>query len=177
MAVRSLRRIKPSGNKNKIAEEERKRQAKEEEDRKELMDKMKDFLKEDFSNVVSYDDFDLESDGRTPDNIDLVYSEKYKLGDLVKKIGPNYSVSAGALIGDQVQIEEKEMKRDYDVWLNFPRTLSYKVTLNIPAGYQAEGIEALNSNIDNATGSFISTAKLTDRSWSSKQRKRISQTM
>lgn len=149
-----------SGNKNKLAEEERLKNAKKEEERKELLDLMKDFVKDDFTSVVSYDDFSLISDGRTSNNKQLVYTEKFSVGDLVKKAGPNYAVSVGALIGGQVEIEENEKKRDYDVWLPYPRTLTYQLIIELPAGYKAEGLEALNSNVDNLTGSFISTAKL-----------------
>ncbi|MEO6167133.1 MAG: hypothetical protein ABIO46_11040 [Chitinophagales bacterium] len=44
--------------------------------------------------------------------------------------------------------------------LPLPRTLTYQVTIDLPAGYKAEGLEALNNNVYNLTGSFVSTAKV-----------------
>lgn len=148
-----------SRNKNKIAEAERQKAAKAEEQQKNKLDLMKEELKGDFDNVVSYDSFVLDNDGRRPDANSLVYTEKYVLGDLVKKAGPNYSVEIGKLIGGQIAIDKKEVKRDYNIWLNFARTADFKIIFDIPAGYKADGLDALKSNIDNNTGTFtVSTS-------------------
>lgn len=149
-----------SRNKNKIAEAERQKTAKADEERKNKLDLMKEELKDEFTNVVSYDDFQIANDGRRYDAPELIFSEKYKVGDLVKKVGPNYTIDIGLLLGKQVEIDKKEQKRDYNIWLSFARTAEHVIDFEIPAGYKVDGLDALKINIDNATGSFISTPKL-----------------
>ena len=146
-----------SRNKNKIAEAERQKKAKDDEDRKNKMDLMKDELKDEYDNIVSYDDFSITNDGRKPDAQDLVYTEKFKLGDMIKKVGPNYSVSLGALIGKQVELDKKETNRDYNIYLPFARTAEFNLVFEMPAGYKVEGLDALKASIDNATGTFTVT--------------------
>lgn len=149
-----------SRNKNKIAEAERQKTAKADEDRKNKLDLMKGELKDEYDNVVSYDDFQIITDGRTYESPELAYTEKYKLGDMVKKVGPNYTVNMGALIGSQVAIDKKEIKRDYNIWLNFARTADLTINFDIPAGYKADGVDALKANIDNNTGAFTVSTKV-----------------
>ena len=143
-----------SRNKNKIAEAGRQKTAREEEQRKNKLDLMKEELKGDFDNVISYDDFNLENDGRRADASSLVYTEKFVLGDLIKKAGPNYAVEITKLVGGQVAIDKKEVKRDYNIWLNFARTVDFTINLAIPENYKVDGLDALKTNIDNNTGTF-----------------------
>lgn len=150
-----------SRNKNKIAEAERKKTTEAAEKTKNKLDLMKDELKDEFDNVVSYDDFTLDSDGRRADAPELIFTEKYVLGDLVKKVGPNYSVAIGELIGGQVAIDKKELVREYNIWLNFARTSDFIIDFEIPAGYTATGLDALKVNVDNNTGTFAVTTAVT----------------
>jgi hypothetical protein len=65
------------------------------------------------------------------------------------------------MIGGQIKLDETEMKgRQNDIWLAYARTISNKISLDIPKGYAVEGFQDLNMNIDNESGSFISTAKV-----------------
>ena len=66
----------------------------------------------------------------------------------------------GKMIGDQIKLEPDEMTRQTDIWVPFARTLENIITLNIPKDYTVDGIQDLNTNIDNESGAFISTAKL-----------------
>jgi len=147
-------------NKTKIAERERKEAARKEEQKSDKLKQMKESWAENFSNVVSFDEFDLEQSGRSSDKPDLIFSEKLKLGDLIKKAGPNYSVDLTSLIGKQIDIKSDEKERDQDVFLNFAKTLDYTVSLTLPSGYKAEGLDAIKFNVDNNAGSFISSAKM-----------------
>ena len=149
-------------NKTKLAEIERKETSRKEEQKKEKLKSMKESMSDDFSNVVSYDNFILEEPGRSTEKPVLKYSEEYKLNDLVKKVGPNYSVDLTALIGKQVDIKSDEKEREQDVYLNYAKSLDYTITLAIPVGYRAEGLDALKFNVDNNAGSFVSEAKSQD---------------
>ena len=80
---------------------------------------------------------------------------------MVNKAGRNYLLDLGKLIGSQIKLDENEMKgRQNDIWLAYARTISNNITLAIPKGYIVEGFQDLNMNIDNESGSFISTAKV-----------------
>ena len=121
---------------------------------------MKEAITDDFANIVSYGDFELVQPGRSSDKPDLKFKEKFTLGDMVKKAGPNYAADVSSLIGTQVDIKSDEKKRDYDVYLNYPKTLDYTITMKIPSGYKVEGLEGLKFNVTNNTGSFVSDAKV-----------------
>lgn len=126
-------------------------------ERKELFEKM---LKENFD-PEKYDHFELIKDGRFGDTATLEYKEKFALKKLISKAGRNYLLEAGKLIGGQIKLEPSELtERKADIWLSYARTIQNNITVELPAGYTADGIQDLNMNIDNESGAFISTAKL-----------------
>ncbi len=111
--------------------------------------------------VASYDKFQVLSDGRFDESPLLTYKEIFSLKKLINKAGRNYLLDIGKLIGGQIKLEEKELnKRENDIWIGYARTIGNSFTINLPQGYIAEGWQDLNMNIDNASGSFVSTAKL-----------------
>ncbi len=128
-------------------------------ERKELFEKS---LKGDLD-VDQYEDFQLLKDGRTGDSAVLQFKEKFTLKKLISKAGKNYIFEAGKLMGGQIKLEPSEMKeRQADIWLPMARTIENSITINIPAGYTVDGLQDLNINVDNPSGTFISTTKLTD---------------
>jgi hypothetical protein len=126
-------------------------------DRKELFEKD---LKGEFD-VDKYEDFDLIRDGRFGDTAWLKYSEKFTLKKLISRAGKNYIVEIGKMIGDQIKLDSNEIKaRQTDIWIPFARTIENTITVNIPTGYTVDGLQDLNTSVDNESGSFVSTAKL-----------------
>ncbi|MDB5203861.1 MAG: hypothetical protein JWQ27_3270 [Ferruginibacter sp.] len=110
-----------------------------------------------------YEDFQLVQDGRYGDTAMLQYKEKFTVKKLVSKAGKNYIVEVGKLIGDQIKLEKEELtKRQTDIWIPAARTIENNISIAIPAGYSFEGLEELNSKVDNASGSFVSTAKIVE---------------
>ena len=107
---------------------------------------------------VSFSDFKVLTTGNRHDQRDFTFSEKFSLDGLVKKAGNNYIVNIGNLIGGQIQVKDQQRQRKYNVYMPYPRTLSYTIRFAIPEGYVAEGIENLNRSVENETGSFISKA-------------------
>ena len=80
---------------------------------------------------------------------------------LISKAGRNYIVEIGKIIGEQIKLDSSEIKtRQADIWMPFARTIENTITLNIPSGYTVNGLQDLNANVDNESGSFISTAKI-----------------
>jgi hypothetical protein len=126
-------------------------------ERKEIFEKsLKDEL-----DVEKYDDFELLQDGRYGDTAMLQFKEKFTLKKLISKAGKNYIFEVGKLIGDQIKLEQSELTaRSTDIWLPYARTIENNITVNIPAGYTVDGLQDLAMNIDNESGSFVSSAKL-----------------
>jgi hypothetical protein len=126
-------------------------------ERKELFEKdLKDIY-----DVDHYDAFELVKDGRFGDTAWLQYKEKFAIKKLVSKAGKNYIVEIGKIIGEQIKLDETELKgRQTDIWVPYARTIENNITLNIPKDYTVEGLQDLNISMDNESGSFISTAKL-----------------
>ena len=119
---------------------------------------MKQRLQNDFDNVVSYDNFNLITDGRTFNKQELKYSETFVVGDLTRKAGKNFLVSVPGLMGGQAQVKPEDRQRKYDIDVRYPRTLTWNINFTIPAGYAVKGLQDLNQNIDNEIGSFITKA-------------------
>lgn len=119
-------------------------------------------LKVDFD-VDQYSDFELLQSGRTGDSAMLQFKEKFSIKKLISKAGKNYIFEAGKLIGGQIKLEPEELKtRQTDIWIPSARVIENSISVNVPAGYTVEGLEEFNMNVDNPSGSFISSAKLTD---------------
>ena len=118
-------------------------------------------IEKDGFEVNKYEGYNLIQDGRFDDSPILSFKENYSLKKMVNKAGRNYLLDLGKLIGSQIKLDENEMKgRQNDIWLAYARTISNNITLAIPKGYIVEGFQDLNMNIDNESGSFISTAKV-----------------
>jgi hypothetical protein len=117
------------------------------------------YIAEDFD-LVSYEDFNLVKDGRYDDDPVLEFVENYTIRGLLRKAGKNYIFQAGRLIGTQIEINEAEMRRRYDVYSDCPRSFKNEISITIPEGYKVLGAEKLSMNVSNETGSFISTASV-----------------
>ena len=128
-------------------------------ERKDLFEKV---LKSDDLDVDKYNDFELLQDGRSGDSAMLKYKEKFSLKKLISKAGKNYIFEAGKLIGGQLKLEPDELKeRKTDIWIPSAITIENTITVNIPEGYTVDGLQDLNMNIDNTSGTFISTTAVT----------------
>ncbi|MGB0869812.1 MAG: DUF3857 domain-containing protein [Flavobacteriales bacterium] len=124
--------------------------------------KRKEIFAEEFSFDLG-DDFNFKnlSLGRFHKDSAFVYTADFTLKDqLIKKAGQNYIFEIGKLISKQVSIKEDELERQYDVNMESSREMLNTIRFKIPDGYEIKGYEKLIKNVDNKTGSFISTAKI-----------------
>jgi hypothetical protein len=102
----------------------------------------------------------LNTDGRTWRKQELNYTNKFELTDMVKIAGDNLLVAVPGLIGQQLFIPQDERKREVDAYMGFPRSLRNIINFTIPPGYKAVGVQNLNMNIDNETGTFAVQASV-----------------
>ena len=132
-----------------------------EERRKTQLEYLQKYVERDEVEVEKYEDFELLQDGRYDETPLLSFKEKYSLKKLVNKAGRNYLLDIGKIIGGQIKLDEKEMKtRENDIWIPHARTIANDITIVLPQGYIAEGLEDMIFNVDNESGAFISTAKM-----------------
>lgn len=135
-----------------------------------LIEKLKTRQKERFEasakgeyGIEEFDDYSykINTNGRYALDSYFTFTESFTSQNaLIKKAGPNYILEIGKLIGGQIDLEEKERQRTENIYLPYPRVYNYTVTLNIPEGYTVTGLDKLIKNVDNATGAFISSAKI-----------------
>src|SRR5690606_25980825 len=123
---------------------------------------MKSILETEYSNFISFDNFSLIADGRSHTSSVLEYNEGFQIGDLIQKVGNSYMFQAGALIGKQSSVDQDDRKREFDIFMTYPRTIIYNVSINIPAGFTLEGIDALKLQVENNAVSFSSTPEIMD---------------
>ncbi len=95
---------------------------------------------------------------------DFVYSSSFNLGGLLKKAGNNIIIEIGKIQGQPFVAKPGQRKRDIDVYMPYARSIEYNIHLQVPEGYTAEGIDALNKKVENETGYFVVAASATDKS-------------
>ena len=130
------------------------------EDKSRKLEYMKKVMEDEFDNVLSYDEFVLNSDGRNLRKQELIYTNRFELGEMVHKAGKNLLVSIPRLIGSQRYISQEERTREYDADMGFARELVNEISFAIPDGYKAVGLNNLTMSMENEVGAFTSTAKL-----------------
>lgn len=104
--------------------------------------------------------FSLNQAGIWDSKPELKYKVSFKVGNLVKKMGPNYLISIGKTITRQLELDKEDLKRKTDVYAPYPRSFGYKLNMEIPSGYKVKGLEKLNVAVNNTTGGFTGKAEM-----------------
>ncbi|MCX7548624.1 hypothetical protein OS188_11745 [Xanthomarina sp. F1114] len=131
-----------------------------------LREKQSENLKESVASELDIEDvtdytFSIEETGRYGFDTYFTYNESFNTSDqFIKKAGPNYILEVGKFIGGQVDLTDEDRKRVENIYMNYPRSYNYNITVNIPEGYSVSGLEKLNKSIENKTGAFISSATI-----------------
>ncbi len=113
--------------------------------------------------ITDLKDHKIENMGTRHTKPDFVYSSSFNMAGLVKKAGNNIIIEIGKIQGKPLEVKNEQRKRDIDVYMPFARSIECEVELDIPDGYTAEGIAALNTKVENETGYFITEATATDK--------------
>ncbi|MGC4037317.1 MAG: hypothetical protein QM764_15260 [Chitinophagaceae bacterium] len=121
---------------------------------------MKSQMESDFGVAVNYKTFDVVAEGRSVMKPELMYKEVAQVSGKIRKAGKKLLINLSGLMGSQLQLRKEERERNFDIDCSFPRQLKWQINMTIPSGYTLEGVEDLAVNVDNETGSFISTAKV-----------------
>ncbi|MGV3598128.1 MAG: DUF3857 domain-containing protein [Bacteroidota bacterium] len=112
--------------------------------------------------LASHDKLTVKQNGLEIGQPDIIFDEEYRLVDLLDSNGGNvYILKIGEFIDGQIELNDKdERERQGDIVFPYSRSFVYDIELVIPGGMRVSSIEALNRNVENETGSFVSTAKL-----------------
>ena len=124
----------------------------------EIRDKnIDEWIKGDFR-VDEIQDFETVSFGTSQKDNNLETKMQFTSSEYIKKAGPNLIFEIGALISPQVELSDEEInERERDAFINYEKTISNDITVTLPAGLTAHGLDALQFNVDNDYGSFVST--------------------
>jgi hypothetical protein len=121
---------------------------------------LKSSLEKEFDlKVPEVSNFKIEQTGRYATAPAFIYSCDFVTDNLVNKAGPNYVIDAGKLIEQQTQIKTEEVDRKNNIYYEYPHTYKFLIEIDIPKGYQAQGLEKFNQKVENKNGGFTSTAK------------------
>jgi hypothetical protein len=118
-----------------------------------------DFFDADYK-VTKFDSANIISNGRLPDNTSLVVKEYMQVEEIINKAGRNYILNIGKLIGSQLELDEEDMTRVADINRYCAKEYNYNIEIEIPEGYVVENVDALNINVSNDMGEFISEARI-----------------
>jgi hypothetical protein len=121
--------------------------------------------------VTDLKDYKTDNLGIRHSKPDFVYSSAFNLGGLIKRAGNNYIIDIGKIQGQPLSVKQEQRKRDIDVYMPYARSIEYNITIEIPEGYTAEGVAALNKKSENETGYFITEASTTDKTVTIKLKK------
>jgi len=117
----------------------------------------------------------LNSDGRNWKKQELSFTNKYELTDMLSFAGQNLLINVPGLIGEQLYVNREERNREVDAFMGFPRSLRNIINFTIPDGYKVVGLNNLNINIDNETGTFAVMATVEGNQLSILVKKRYKQ--
>ncbi len=116
-------------------------------------------LDKDFRNKITYKNFRLVSDGRALNRKQLSEVTEFEIENITKRAGQKILVNLAGLVGSQLQIAKDERNRTKDIQVGYARTLTWKVSMPVPAGYIAKGLKEMNKTVDNEAGKFVCEAK------------------
>ena len=126
--------------------------------REDIADNFKDELKSEFSEEPLEFTYKIQNIGLADPNSLFSYTGTFVMNNFVKTAGSNYILEVGKLIGPCTQLEDKQRQRTIDVYMSGARSFAYDLSINIPKGYRLKGVEELNKQIKNETGSLTVTA-------------------
>ena len=110
---------------------------------------------------VELSDYSIEivSNGRFGKADAMEYKEVFSVADdMIKNAGKNYIFDVGKFLGGQIDLTEEQKERTSNIYMSYPRSFNYEITLNIPEGYTVSGVENLSKSVENSTGGFNSNA-------------------
>lgn len=105
-------------------------------------------------------DLKIEQPGRFEETAAFTYGYSATFKNVIKRAGPNYLIDIGKFIEGQTEVKQEEKDRKFNIYRPYTASFITTISLQIPDGYTVQGIDKLNSAVENATGGFTSKARI-----------------
>jgi hypothetical protein len=129
--------------------------------RKKLKEDVKDEIEQQFDiEQVELSDYNIEQAGIFINKPEFIYNTKFSTNNWVNTAGSNYILEVGKMVTPAIKLTPEQRERNLDVYMAYARTFQYNVEIPVPNGFSVDGIDKLNTKVENTTGSFTTTASL-----------------
>lgn len=127
------------------------------------------------SNVEDYINFtygveDVEVDtlitkrlGRSGQEAEIEFEMHLNTSQLLISSGDYLILSAGKLIGRNIDLNDEEKERDIDIYMPSSRVFKSTIIIDIPKGYTPKNLKDFEVSVNNTTGGFIASAAANDK--------------
>ncbi|MCD6069363.1 MAG: hypothetical protein K0S33_4189 [Bacteroidetes bacterium] len=88
----------------------------------------------------------------------LKYSLNYTAKNILVESGDYLILNAGHLIGEQLNVNERNSERTQDFYIPYQKQFTKQITIHIPAGYTVQNIEDFTVSKETTAGKFVSKA-------------------
>lgn len=101
-------------------------------------------------------------DGIANSDRTIEWVDEIKVGSLASSSNNELVISVGKFLGDLNNVTDEKLRenRKYDFMISNNKTLDLNLTLEMPEGYIASGIQHLNKSFKNHIGAFSSSAEI-----------------
>lgn len=107
---------------------------------------------------IQVNDVSIQQAGRFADTAMLVFNIEATLPGVVSATGNYLLVDAGRLIGTNIDLTPEEKNRQQDIYMPGPRSVKWKVVMDIPDSYVIKKSDNLQYDVNNQAGGFRSRA-------------------
>jgi hypothetical protein len=129
--------------------------------RKKLKEDVKNEIEQQFDiEQVELSDYNIEQAGIFINKPEFIYNTKFSTNNWINTAGSNYILEVGKMVTPAIKLTPEQRERNLDVYMAYARTFQYNVEILVPNGFSVEGIDKLNTKVENTTGSFVTTASL-----------------
>jgi hypothetical protein len=123
--------------------------------------RIQEYTKQDFpESLDTTRNLKIIQPGRFDETPEFIYTFDASFKGITKRVGNNYLVNIGQLLPWPSQVKAEERTRQYNIFMSCARTFRNRLELAIPEGYNVQGLDKLTTKVENATGGFISSARL-----------------
>ena len=129
--------------------------------RKKWKDNVKNEIEQQFNiEQVELSDCNIEQEGIFINKPEFIYNTKFSTNNWVNTAGNNYILEVGKIVTPTLKLTPEQRERNIDVYMPYARIFQYNVEIPVPDGFSIEGIDKLNTRVENTTGSFVTTTSL-----------------
>ena len=112
--------------------------------------------------VKEYKGYKIIQTGRYSEARELVFTQNFVAGDLLVKAGNNLILNVGMLAGEFSKVDTSK-QRVHDIYYDYPATYEWEYKLEVPEGYEADGLDGVATLVSNKAGIFEAKASMEGR--------------